>query len=131
MRVLYCDASAIAKLVLPEPESAALETFLGDRPIASSALAIVEVARAAMRAPHPEAALDRARAVLAAVDLLPLDDSILRRAGSIGPPSLRSLDAIHLSAALTLGARLEFMVVYDRLLSAAATAAGLPTISPS
>jgi hypothetical protein len=45
-RVVYLDSSAIVKLAVHEPESAALRAYLRRRrPLVSSALARVEVAR--------------------------------------------------------------------------------------
>ena len=50
-RLLYVDSSALVKLVLAEPESAALRSFISDREhLVSSAVAAVEVVRAARRA---------------------------------------------------------------------------------
>jgi predicted nucleic acid-binding protein len=49
--LIYLDSSALIKLVLPEPESAALEGYLArsDGQLASSKLAITEVHRALLR----------------------------------------------------------------------------------
>ncbi len=94
----YLDSSALVKLVLTEPESGRLETFLGeDVGRVSSALASVELIRA-VRA-HGDRAIAEARKLLGAIDLIPLDEPLLDRAGSIGPPALRSLDAIHVATA--------------------------------
>jgi uncharacterized protein len=51
--------------------------------------------------------------------------------GVLRPPSVRSLDAIHLGTALSLGTAVEAMVCYDNRLTEAATAAGLHVESPS
>ena len=61
-RATYLDSSAIVKLVVAEPESAALRRYLRRRrPLVSSALARAEVARA----------------------LLPLGEPAVRRGGEI------------------------------------------------
>lgn len=97
---------------------------------ATSALATVEVLRAARRAPDVELAIERAREVLRGVVRLPLTDEILRSAGALQPPGLRSLDAIHLASALSLAEELHGMVVYDRNLAAAARAHGIRVLAP-
>ena len=49
----YLDASAIVKLVVAEPETAALERDLADRiALLTSRLSATEVLRAARRQPH-------------------------------------------------------------------------------
>lgn len=57
---------------------------------------------------------------------LPLDETIVTRARWIGPPTLRSLDAIHLAAALVLGA--TEMLTFDVRLAAAARSVGVRAI---
>ncbi len=47
------------------------------------------------------------------------------------PLLLRSLDAIHLAAALELGDELDGIVTYDERLSDAAALLGVAVISPS
>ncbi len=55
---------------------------------------------------------------------------MLGRAGTAQPASLRSLDAVHLTAALTLGSDLEAFVAYDDRSVAAAEQAGLMVAKP-
>jgi predicted nucleic acid-binding protein len=126
------DSSALVKLVLPEAESTALLSFLGDgaEPI-SSEIAAVEVVRAARRASPDAQVHNRAAAVVAALHLLRLDSEILERAAGIEPESLRTLDAIHLASALSLAPDVEAMVVYDTDLAAAAIKVGLRTLAPT
>lgn len=47
------------------------------------------------------------------------------------PTGLRSLDAIHLAAALDLGDDLAALVTYDECLAQAATAAGITVLTPA
>jgi predicted nucleic acid-binding protein len=102
--LLYLDSSALVKLVLPEAESAALLESLAAWPErVSSELARVEVMRAARRASAGPIAERRAEEILAGLHLLKIDSDILGRASRLGPPALRSLDAIHLASALSLG----------------------------
>jgi predicted nucleic acid-binding protein len=127
--VVYLDSSAIVKLVVREAESAALRRFLRDRPSrASCGLARVEVPRAvAARGP---AAIDRARRVVISLDLVRLDDALLDAAGDLEPAELRSLDAIHVTAARELRQDLECVVTYDRRMAVAAEAIGLTVVAP-
>ncbi|MGH7912944.1 MAG: type II toxin-antitoxin system VapC family toxin, partial [Candidatus Dormibacteraceae bacterium] len=98
----YLDTSAFVKLCWPEPESSALMSYLQSWPLrASSALLWTEVLRAAQRQPVPR--IGRVQTVLRRVALIDLDRSLFRQAGMLLPPDLRSLDAIHLAAALALG----------------------------
>ena len=46
------------------------------------------------------------------------------------PDGLRSLDAVHLAAALDLGDELQGLVTYDERLAAAAAANGIPVVAP-
>lgn len=69
-------------------------------------------------------------AVIEAVDLLPIDGPVAAGAGTVGPPALRSLDAIHLATALSLGADLEVLITYDERLAEAAGAAGIAAEAP-
>jgi uncharacterized protein len=127
---VYLDSSALVKLVVQEPESAALLRYLRRRPRrVSSALARVEVVRAV----HPQgaAAVTRARRVLERTSLLRLDDLLLDAAAELDGPSLRSLDAIHLAAAQAFGAELEGVVTYDVRMAEAATGLDLRVASPT
>ena len=54
-----------------------------------------------------------------------------RARGEISPAEVRSLDAIHLASALSLGSDLGVIVAYDERLLDAARTQGLPTSSPS
>lgn len=125
----YLDSSALVKLVVAEPESTALRRHLKRWPVrASCGLARVEVVRA-VRPQGPEV-IDRARRLLGAVDLLALDEELLDAAAVLDPP-IRSLDAIHLAAALRLGGALGEFVTYDARLAEAARKVGVATSRPS
>ena len=126
------DSSALVKLVVQEPESAALEAWLSDRaPVSATAsdLVRVEVVRAVARTDSTGVAV--ARSLLAGVDLVPITQDLLETAADLGPPSLRSLDAVHLATVLSLESALEAFVVYDDRMARAATEAGLPVVAPS
>jgi predicted nucleic acid-binding protein len=74
--------------------------------------------------------LVRGRAVLAALDMVPLGEDVLGAAAESSDPALRSLDALHLASALTLDPDLAVFVAYDGRLLAAAHAAGLDVAQP-
>lgn len=130
--LLYLDSSALVKLVLPEAETGALLAALGDWPQRlSSEIATVEVRRAARRASAEESVRRRAEQVLAGLHLLRLDAAIFDRAAGLDPETLRSLDALHLASALSIGHDLGAFVAYDRALATAARGAGLTVLAPS
>ncbi len=115
----YLDSSALVKLVVHESESDALIQYLSAYPVQiSCALARIEVVRAVR--PHGVDAIHRARQVLRGLWLLHLDDSLLDVAAGIEPGVLRSLDAIHLAAALTITPILGDFVTYDVRMQVAA-----------
>ncbi|HVA62708.1 MAG TPA: type II toxin-antitoxin system VapC family toxin [Terriglobales bacterium] len=129
MAPIYLDTSAVNKLILAELESDALVAFLADWPERiASALVVVETGRAIMRA-TTTGRQERARIVLAGLNLLPMDAPMLERAATTLPANLRSLNAIHLASALSIPG-LAGMVVYDRRLAAAAAHHGLQVWSP-
>lgn len=126
---MYLDASALVKLVVAEPQSAALVARVGDWPNrASSELARVEVVRVARRYSDEAAAV--ARRLLADVVLIPVDRQILDVAESLGPEVLRAIDAVHVASALSLGRRLGALITYDGRMTAAAHSAGLTVLAP-
>src|SRR5437588_8584373 len=115
-RATYLDSSALIKLAVREPESAALRRYLRRRrPLVSSALARTEVARALLPLGSP--AVRQGQDVLASIDLVRMNDRVLTAAGSILPANLRSLDAIHLATAQLLGDDLARIVTYDARLA--------------
>src|SRR5690606_16922126 len=112
-RGIYLDSSALVKLVVTEAESAALRGYLAaELPRVTSRIAEVEVTRAVRRVAQPgdEA---QASAVLAGLRFLELDASTSAAACSVGPSTLRSMDAIHLASALALAPELRAFVTYD------------------
>jgi hypothetical protein len=128
-RVTYVDSSALVKLAVREPESAALRRYLRRRrPLVSSALARTEVARALL--PLGREARQRGQDVLARVDLVRVNDRVLNAAGTMSPTTLRSLDAIHLATAEQFGSELAGIVTYDERMAAAAGELGLRVARP-
>ena len=126
---VYLDSSAIVKLAVREPESDALRRHLRRRrPWVSSSLARTEVLRSLMTG--GEDAIAAGRAVLARCDLVRVNDRVLNLAGTMRPPELRSLDAIHLATAERLRDEISQCVVYDERLADAARQLGHRVSSP-
>jgi len=125
----YLDTSAFIKLVLSEPESSALRTELAGRELFSSALLSVEGRRAARR--YGTLAASRARAALATITLLPIDEPVIEAAGKLEPAELRSLDALHLATIISLGEDVERTYCYDARLTHAARALGIDVSEPT
>ena len=130
-RLVYLDASALVKLVIDEPESAALTGYLTDEPrIVTSALSAVEVPRAVRMIEPQEPAPERAQNIVARCALIEVDREVRDAAAGLDPPPLRTLDAIHLASALRVSEELSATVIYDRRLAAAAREAGLEVAAP-
>lgn len=118
------------KLPLREPELDALLAELVEwEGYVSSALLGAEAIRACGRYGEPH--LADARAFLLDMVLLPLDDGVLTSAASVGPATLRSLDALHLATALSMRDDIGVFITYDDRLASAAAASGLRVRSPS
>lgn len=117
------------KLVIEEPESAALEDYLIDEPIlVTSRIALVEVTRATGLAnPRSEVRGETTR-LLASCMLVDVSDGLLRAAAALTSRSVRTLDAIHLATLLRSEA--DELAAYDRRLVEAAAQHGLAVASP-
>jgi predicted nucleic acid-binding protein len=114
---------------LREPEHRALELELERWPDrVSSMLLMTEAIRACAR--YGEVYADQARLDLQRLSLLPIDQPVIDRAATLPPVSLRSLDAIHLATALSLGNDLGILIAYDERLISAARDSGLPVAAP-
>lgn len=125
----YIDASALAKLVLPEAESKALLDLTKGSELVSSEIIEIELKRAVMAS--DKKLLSVVERVLQPIELLSLDQNLRNTAGTLQPDVMRSLDAIHLASALHLSKSIDGMICYDRRLAAAATDAGLTVLAPT
>jgi uncharacterized protein len=128
---IYVDTSALVKLVVVEAESAALRRYFEDFPHDTqfaAALARTELVRAVVRQGSIEV-IENARLALSKLDLVAVSNTLLDAAGTIAPPELRTVDAIHLAAALT-APELRAMVTYDGRMAEAAGNAGIVVVAP-
>lgn len=134
--VLYADTSALVKLVVREAESDAIEAEVSrwDR-IATSDIAAIELPRATARArADGRAGVADGRVVLellAALAIVPTTDDVRALAATMEPVELRTLDAIHLAAALALGDDLAAVLTYDHRMADAAQLRRIEVIAPS
>lgn len=127
----YFDTSALAKLVMVEDETQALRHWIGDRddvPSVTCDLTRTELMRAAR--PIDPDLLVRVREVLDGLTIVEVPTALFSAAGRLEPATMRSLDAIHLAAALDLGDDLDVLVTYDERLAAAARSHGLDVAHP-
>jgi hypothetical protein len=90
----------------------------------------VEVVRA-VAAGGPRA-VTHARRQLARIDQINVDRDLLDAAATLAPGVIRrSLDAIHLAAARSMGADLKSVLTYDHRMQDAATALGIMVDAPA
>lgn len=129
--ILYIDTSAALKLIVEEPESAALAEELtaaaarGDQ-LVSSMLLYTELHCAAQRRAQLPAEL--VNTVLSSINLVDVARADLMYAAALSG-DLRSADAIHLATAIRLEA--DTLVTYDGELLTAAANAGLSVLAPA
>ena len=132
--MIYMDTSALTKLLIAEPETPELRNWLtsqidqGDS-AATSALGRVELMRTIARYGDISQA-DRARYLLDGLDILPLTEPMMSLAESVGPATLRSLEASHLAVAAYFDQELTAFVTYDHRLLNGCRDIGLTTASP-
>jgi len=128
----YLDTSALIKLVVAEPESSALRTYLAtiaDDTLFTAALTRTELIRAVRRV--DAATASRSRHLLDGLATVNLTTSLLDAAALLEPPLLRSLDAIHLAAAQRAGADLRAVITYDARMAEAAELLAISVVAPS
>ena len=125
--IVYVETSAAAKLISREAETVALQIFLDDEAthVLSSALLETELRRAASRE-----GIDQRRVtdVLDRMEIVDLDRAMYSHAGLLPGVHLRSLDALHIAAAMATGA--DLLISYDARQIQAAGDAGVRTSSP-
>lgn len=123
----YIDSSAAVKLLVEEPESSALVRWLDGHPeIVGTLLLETEVRRAARRMGVSQSSVTE---MLAGITLHDVTPGTFRQAGALPGDHLRSLDALHLAAALRLGCRT--VVTYDAHMAEAARELGFDVVAPT
>ncbi|MEW2484195.1 PIN domain-containing protein [Mycobacterium sp. NPDC049093] len=129
--MIYLDTTAMLKLIAQAPETESLTDYLTARTDTvwfTCALSRAELLRAT--APLPAEATEHAHHVLAGLDTVALTDRLLAAAVALNPAPRRTLDALHIAAALTAGAQLHTLVTYDPELTDAANRHHITTTHP-
>lgn len=125
--VVYVDTSALGALLIDQPESSALLAWLDNTSatLVSSDLLETELRRIAVRESLSQTDVT---SLLDGLALAALDRAVYRNAGYLPMPYLRTLDALHLEAAIRLDA--SAVLTYDRRLDEAARSAGFEVLAP-
>lgn len=115
---LYVDSSALFKRYVDEPDSARAEELLGSDPsLITGRHTIVEMRRNLARLLEGDRLADARAAFshdLEAISLVELDETTCEDAAAIAEiTGVRSLDALHLSAARRLGTPLVPLLTFD------------------
>ena len=128
--IVYVETSAAAKLLKREAESGAVREYLAqliddDHLVVTGRVLETELRRLAVRQ-----GIDQSKAteVLRLLDVLEHDRTQFRQAGTVGGDQVRSLDALHLAAALRVGADADAMITFDERLERACELIGLPVL---
>ncbi len=127
---VYVDTSAIARMLLDEPDKPVIEQRLEDfEERVASRLLRVELRRVGTR----EGVLDRADDLLKDISLVAVDEEILASAETLTPSTVTTLDAIHLATAVRLSkaGELDALMTYDKRLADGAREHGITVLSPS
>ncbi|WP_216208760.1 type II toxin-antitoxin system VapC family toxin [Amycolatopsis aidingensis] len=126
----YVETSAAVKLLVEEPESAALASYLDGQvddgvELISSVLLETELRRFAVRHDLPQSAVSELLGHFAIADV---DRAIFFEAGILPGPQLRSLDALHIAVAVRTES--DSIIAYDARQTEAARAVGLRVTAP-
>ena len=133
---LYADSSAIVKLYLDEQDSDdAARAMASARTVATSRISFTEVARALVRH-EPDGVgapiYDAWESDWQNHEVIELDQAIAAHAASLAAHrDIRSLDALHLASALSLGGIPLRFATWDRRLARAARGLGLRVVPAS
>lgn len=128
--MIYLDPTALMKLITISPESPALTDYLHthtDTTWFTCALTRAELMRAA--ASHP-GATEHAQHVMAGLDTVAVTDRLLDATVALTPAPRRTIDALHIAAALSAGPRLHTLITYDPELATAAAHHDINTVCP-
>lgn len=126
-RRVYVDTSALALVLVDQPGSDSVVEWLDGSTdcLISSDLLELELRRVALR--H-DISLEFVARIIDGVELHTLDHSLFHMAGLLPMKQLRSLEVLHLAAALRTGA--SAMLTFDPRLAEACREVGLEVIEP-
>ena len=124
----YLDTSAAAKLLVQAAESEALVAGLRRRKPDLVACLLLETELRRLVAREPALSQKAVSDLLRGVDLHELPPPLFAEAGLLPGAGLRSLDALHLAAAVRLG--VDAVITYDSRMADAATSLGIEVLAP-
>ncbi len=129
MSLWYLDTSAALKLVVEEAESEALARAIDaqEPDLVACWLLETEMRRAGQRVPALTQRI--VSEFLEGVALYDVPASLFREAALLPGTDLRSLDALHLAAAIRIG--VDRVVTYDSRMSESARALGVEVVAPA
>lgn len=124
----YLDTSAALKLLVEEAESTALALAIDRQQpdLVACWLLDTELRRAVQR--EEVLTQDVVTGLLDGVALYEAPPSLFREAGLLPGARLRSLDALHLAAAIRIG--VDHLVTYDNRMGDSARLVGLSVLAP-
>jgi uncharacterized protein len=128
---VYLDTSALGRVMLDEPDSAAIGAALAAfDAVVSSRLLRIELHRLGLRTGITREEIET---WLAGVALVPMEDATLSDAEAVSPATVATLDAIHLATALQLADKqhVASIMTFDERLAEGAREHGLAVIAPS
>lgn len=125
----YLDTSAAVKLVVDEAESDALADELRRRGATLVACLLLETELRRVVAREPALTQRAVTELLRGVELYELPPPLFTEAGLLPGSGLRSLDALHLAAAIRL--EVESVITYDLRMAEAATSLGMDVLAPA
>lgn len=128
----YLDSSVLLRVILGEPGRLeawpTIVTAVSSELIRVECLRTIDRARIQLHLPDEAVAQHRADVLeaLEAIDLVPLDPSVLERAAEPFPTLLGTLDSLHLATALAIRERYDGLVftTHDTALGTAARSMG-------
>lgn len=129
MSRFYLDTSAAVKLLVEEAESEVLVAELRSSAPELVACLLLETELRRLVAREPALTQQAVSRVLQGVDLHELPPPLFTEAGLLPGTGLRSLDALHLAAAIRLEVRA--VITYDTRMAHAAHSLGLEVLAPS
>jgi uncharacterized protein len=126
---VYVDTSALARVLLGQPDSLVIARELGrfDYRVSSRILG-VELQRVALRT-----GVSGGDELLEDIAFVRLDDVVLTAAEQIEPTNVATLDAIHLATAVRLhtDGELDAILTYDARLADGARHHGIAVLAPT
>lgn len=125
----YVDSSAALKMTLNEAESSALAAAIddADAQLVGCWLLETEMLRAVPR--NPELTYEQVTSLLEFIDIIKTPRSTFQSAGYLPGAYLRSLDAIHLAAAVATN--VDAVLTYDTRMAESARDLGLKVLAPA